>query len=66
MLKSRLLVSVLVATFAMAATTDLAFAKKHHASAAAEAGGIPACGKGMVPEYHDMTAHPHWHCVKPS
>jgi hypothetical protein len=70
MLKSRLLVGILLTAFAVGSTTGLAFAKtkgKHPASVAAE-NGIPVCGHGMVPEWHDrpMTAHPHWHCVKVS
>jgi hypothetical protein len=40
----------------------------HHPGSTAGGSGIPACGHGTVPVWHDqpMTAHPHWSCVKPS
>ena len=74
MLKSRLLIGVLVAAFAISATADFAFAAKkgskeeatakHTSHVTASSGGIPVCKKGSTPIWHTMTAKPHWGCVK--
>jgi hypothetical protein len=65
--KSKLLVRVLVAAFAVASATDVALAAKHTKSTAAEAGtaGHPlVCPAGQVAKYHTVSGHKHWHCVK--
>ena len=78
MLKSRLLVGVLVAVFAVATATDVAFAAKTTkttkttskttpASAAAQkgtSGHPPACAKGTVAKWHTVSGKKQWHCVK--
>ncbi len=73
-MKSRVLIGVVVAAFAFAATTDVVFAaaKKHHAAAKVTPvtfdSGPPAslkCKKGQVPVLH--TSNPaklKWGCAK--
>ncbi len=67
MLKSKVLAGVLLAAFAVASATDVAFAAKHTKSMAAEAGTPghpPVCAKGTVAKWHTVSGHKQWHCVK--
>ncbi len=74
MLKSRMLVGVLVATFALGVTMDIASAKSaRHAVRAANAkpttfdSSPPSyCGKGNVPILHSMGNKLSWGCVTAS
>jgi hypothetical protein len=74
-MKSRLLIGVVIAAFAMAATTDVVFAAAKHKHAAAAKptpvtfdSGPPAslkCKKGQVPVLHSMNPTKlKWGCVK--
>jgi hypothetical protein len=74
-MKSRLLIGVVVAAFALTATTDVVFAKSaRHAVRAAHVtpttfdSGPPGslkCGKGQVPVLHSMNPTKlKWGCAK--
>ena len=72
-MKSRLLIGVAIAAFALATATDVSFAATKHKHATAKPvttleNGIPNCGKGMLPVQHGvaMGGKTHWSCMKPA